>query len=253
MNLALRIVATILVGIFILLILAIITLLFTSRRPFPQTNNTLTLPGLKEEVNIYRDERGIPHIYANNMQDLLFAQGFVHAQDRFWQMEFWRHVGQGRISEIAGEATVETDKFIRTMGWNRMAENTLAYYQNEQPGFYEALEAYAAGVNAYIGGKEPGELSLNHTILQMVNGPWEVEPWTPINTISWGVVMSFDLANDTGRELTYADLIAEFGPETTAVLIPPYPYHNRPVIAPTELGRQRGIVRMDDGRGLAKR
>lgn len=234
MNRALHVIAAILVGIFVLLILAVVTLLVVSRRPYPQTSGTLTIPGLQDEVTVYRDEMGIPHIYANNLEDLFFAQGYVHAQDRFWQMEWWRHIGQGRISEIAGETALDNDKFIRTMGWNRLAENTLAYYRDEQPEFYAALEAYSAGVNSYIGDKSPSELSLNYTILQAVNEPWEVEPWTPLNTVSWGVVMAFDLANDIDRELTYANMIAEFGAEATAVLVPPYPYQNRPVIAPSD-------------------
>ncbi len=234
MNRALHVIAIILVGIFVLLILAVVSLLIVSRRPFPQTNGTITLPGLQDEVNIYRDERGIPHIYANNMADLFFAQGYVHAQDRFWQMEWWRHIGLGRVAEITGEPGLDSDKFIRTAGWNRMAENTLAYYRDEQPEFYDAMVAYTAGVNAYIGDKTPAELSLNYTILQTVNEPWEVEPWTPLNTVSWGVVMSFQLADDINRELNYAAIIDEFGAETASLLVPPYPYHNRPVIAPTD-------------------
>ena len=112
-----------------------------------------------------------------------------HAQDRFWQMEFWRHTGQGRISEIVGEATLDNDKFIRTMGWNRMAETTAAYYEEEEPEYYAILEAYSAGVNAYIE-ENRDNLSVNQTILELVGEPWEIEPWTPVNTVAWGVVMS---------------------------------------------------------------
>lgn len=234
MTRAFHVTAAILVGVFVLLIVAVIALLMVTRRPFPQTSGTLNVPGLQEEVHVYRDEMGIPHIYANNLEDLFFAQGYVHAQDRFWQMEWWRHIGQGRLSEIAGESTLDNDKFIRTMGWNRMAENTLAYYRDEQPEYYKALEAYADGVNTYVGDKEPGEISVNYTILQAVNEPWEIEPWTPLNTVSWGVVMSFDLANDINRELGYAEMIEQFGEEMTAELRPPYPYDTRPVIAATD-------------------
>ncbi|HRN68911.1 MAG TPA: penicillin acylase family protein, partial [Promineifilum sp.] len=75
--------------------------------------------GLKSPVHIFRDANGIPNIYAENTEDLYFAQGYVHAQDRMWQMEFWRHIAQGRVSEIVGEPGIENDKFIRTSGWNR--------------------------------------------------------------------------------------------------------------------------------------
>jgi penicillin amidase len=203
------------------------------RRPFPKTAGTVDVAGLQGEVNVYRDEYGVPHIYAENEHDLFFAQGYVHAQDRFWQMEFWRHVGQGRLAEMLGPDLVETDKFIRTMGWNRMAANTLAYYEEEQPEYIEILNAYSDGVNAYI--EENREaLSLNRTILTMVNDPWEIEPWTPINTISWGVVMADDLSGNWSEELDRAELIQQLGEGTVQNLLPFYDEENRPVIAPTD-------------------
>ena len=103
------------------------------QNPYPQTSGTLQLPALQAEVTIYRDDLGIPHIYAANEHDLFYAQGYVHAQDRFWQMEFWRHIGAGRISEITGEPGVENDTFIRTLGWNRVAEFNAAYYEQNEP------------------------------------------------------------------------------------------------------------------------
>ena len=70
---------------------------------FPQISGELKLPGLNGPVNVYRDKMGIPHIYASTQHDLFMAQGFVHAQDRFWQMDFWRHIGSGRLSEMFGK------------------------------------------------------------------------------------------------------------------------------------------------------
>ena len=134
----------------ILLLLVVVAGVVMVRRPFPTTEGTISLPGLQAEVNIYRDELGIPHIYAQNEHDLFMAQGYVHAQDRFWQMEFWRHVSSGRLSEIVGEATLSSDKFIRTMGWNRIAANNLAYTETNEPELLSVLEAYSQGVNAYI-------------------------------------------------------------------------------------------------------
>lgn len=230
----LRIIVYILATLFIVAIVAVAAFVLVQRRPFPQTSGTHTVPGLSGEVHVYRDDRGIPHIYASNSSDLLFAQGYIHAQDRFWQMEWWRHISQGRISEIVGDVALENDKFIRTMGWNRMAQTTADYYRDHEPEYYALLEAYAAGVNAYIGDRSPAELSINYTILQTVNEPWEIEPWTPLHTVGWGVVMSFDLANDINRELTYATLLDQFGEEVVSQLLPPYPYDTRPVIAPTD-------------------
>lgn len=223
-----------LVGVVLLLVLAVVVYgVVQVRRPFPTTDGELTVPGLKSEVHVYRDDLGVAHIYADNLDDLFFAQGYVHAQDRFWQMEFWRHVGQGRISEMTGEATVDSDKFIRTMGWNRIAADTLAYYEAEQPEYLTVLEAYSAGVNAYIEANRD-KLSLNYTILSTVNEPWEIEPWTPINTISWGVVMADDLSGNWSYELRRAKWEKDLGTATTATLQPGYPYADRPVIAPTD-------------------
>ncbi|MCI0577165.1 MAG: penicillin acylase family protein [Chloroflexi bacterium] len=223
-----------LVGVIVVLVLVgVVALAVTVRRPLPKTGGAVSVPGLQAEVHVYRDEYGIAHIYAQNEEDLYFAQGYVHAQDRFWQMEFWRHVGQGRISEMVGEATLESDKFIRTMGWNRMGEATLAYYEKEAPEYIATLEAYSAGVNAYID-EHRDELSLNYTILGLVNDKWEIEPWTPLNTITWAVVMSDDLGGNWRDEIDRAELIKELGEATVANLRPPYSYETRPVMIPTE-------------------
>lgn len=224
----------IIVGILLVIVIAAaISLVVVVRRPFPKTNGTVTLNGLQDQVKIYRDEFGIPHIYAQNEADLFFAQGYVTAQDRFWQMEFWRHTGQGRISEIVGEATLDSDKFIRNMGWNRMAETSDAYFKNEAPEYYAILEAYSAGVNAYIE-ENRDELSVNQTILGLVGEPWKIEPWTPINTISWGVVMSDVLSRDMFNEIRRAEQIKVLGEANVATWQPFYPYDDRPVIVPTE-------------------
>ncbi len=223
----------IVVGILLVIVIAAgVTGVAVVRRPYPTTDGTVTLTGLTDKVEIIRDEYGIPQIYAQNEADLFFAQGYVHAQDRFWQMEFWRHIGQGRISEIVGDAALNSDKFIRTMGWNRAAADTVAYYKKETPEYYALLEAYSAGVNAYIE-QNRDSLSVNQTILNLVGDPWEIEPWTPLNTISWGVVMADDLGGNWSGEIRRARLIRELGEAAVANLLPTYPYDNRPVIAPT--------------------
>ena len=89
---------------------------------FPQIDGQIRAPGLEASVEIYRDSLGIPHIYAGSTHDLFFAQGYVHAQDRFWQMDAWRHIGAGRLSEMFGKSQVDTDTFLRTLGWEQTAE-----------------------------------------------------------------------------------------------------------------------------------
>ena len=192
----------------------------------------LTGHGLSAPVHVYRDDYGIPHIYAENSDDLFFAQGYVHAQDRMWQMEFWRHISQGRVSEIVGEPGLENDKFIRTSGWNRIAAANTAYYEQELPEAMAALNAYAAGVNAYLV-ENKDDLALSQRILGLVGEPWEIEPWQPVHSIGWGVVMAWDLGGNWEDELTRARLYATLGQEATDELVPGYPFDSRPVIAPT--------------------
>ena len=92
----------------------------------PQTAGQIQVAGLQGPVNIYRDKMGIPNIYGSNQHDLFFAQGYVHAQDRFWQMDAWRHIGSGTLSEMFGKGQVETDTFLRTLGWKQVTEQEYA-------------------------------------------------------------------------------------------------------------------------------
>ena len=105
---------------------------YTARRSFPKTDGELKLSGLDAPVDIYRDRFGVPNIYASTKHDLFFAQGYIHAQDRFWQMDFWRHIGSGRLSEMFGDSQVDTDKFLRTLGWARVAQKELDTLDSQQ-------------------------------------------------------------------------------------------------------------------------
>lgn len=219
-------------AILLLLVIGVVACTRTMmRRPFPQTAGELTLPGLNASVTIHRDEFGIPHIYAENEHDLFMAQGYLHAQDRFWQMEFWRHIGQGRISEITGAAALDSDRFIRTVGWNRIGRETVAFYQAEAPEFMAILQAYSQGVNAYIDQNRNG-FSINQRILGVVNDSWEIEPWTPLNTITWGIVMAHDLSGNYNSEIRRMQMNSLIDENTAAALYPAYP-HDRPVIVPS--------------------
>ncbi|HRO24801.1 MAG TPA: penicillin acylase family protein, partial [Promineifilum sp.] len=188
--------------------------------------------GLKSPVHIFRDANGIPNIYAENTEDLYFAQGYVHAQDRMWQMEFWRHIAQGRVSEIVGEPGIENDKFIRTSGWNRITQANIDYYEKELPEAMDALNAYSAGVNAYLAEKS-GDMAISQRVMGLVGEPWEIEPWQPADSIGWGVVMAWDLGGNMSEERTRAKFYSLIGEEATDELLPGYPYDTRPVIAPT--------------------
>ncbi len=189
------------------------------RRSFPQTDGEITLPGLHAPVEVYRDSYGVPHIYASNAHDLFMAQGYVQAQDRFWQMDFWRHIGSGRLSEMFGESSVETDAFLRTLGWARIVEQELTMFDSDTTA---ALEAYADGVNVYMSEFSGSELSFEYTILAFLNPDYEPEPWEPLHTVTWVKAMAWDLGGNMGTEIQRSILAKTLSAEQIDELFPPY-------------------------------
>jgi len=140
-------------------------------RPMPQLSGTLYVEGLKDRVEVIRDRWGVPHIYAQNEEDLFFAQGYVTAQDRLWQMDLNRRAGHGRLSEIFGKVALKADKAVRTLGLHRFAK---ASAQNLSPWARQIVEAYARGVNAFISAHRD-RLPLEFMILGYKPEPWTVE------------------------------------------------------------------------------
>ncbi|MEP7200149.1 MAG: penicillin acylase family protein, partial [Chloroflexota bacterium] len=192
------------------------------RRSLPQVDGTLTLDGLRAPVEIIRDTWGVPHIYAQSMDDLLFAQGFVHAQDRLWQMEMNRRVGQGRLAELFGTIAVGTDHFIRTVGFARAAQNDLNAIDADS---LRALEAYARGVNAFIA-QNANRLPLEFTLLR-----FKPELWRPLDSIVFSKVMAWGLSCNWDMEILNAALIGKVGPERAAKLMGDY-HDANPIILP---------------------
>src|SRR5262245_17590433 len=117
------------------------------RQSLPKLEGEVPLAGLAAPADILRDRYGIPHIFARDAADASFALGYAHAQDRLWQMEMSRRIAAGRLSEIAGPAGLETDRFMRTLGVRRAAEANL---RNLDAQARRQLDAYAAGVNAFL-------------------------------------------------------------------------------------------------------
>jgi penicillin amidase len=202
---------------------------YTITRSFPQANGTLKVSGLIGQVDVYRDGYGIPHIYADNAHDLFLAQGYVHAQDRFYQMDFWRHETAGRLSELYGEKSLGPDKFIRTSGWLRVAEQEYTLMDTDTKAL---LDAYAAGVNAYIGSRSAADLSLEYSLLAL-NGlsNYHPEPWTPAHSLAWAKAMAWDLSGNLDGEIERAILIQKLGLEKAQDYMPLYP-SDHPVIIP---------------------
>jgi penicillin amidase len=230
-----RRVLEVLLGVLLALLLVVGGLIAWSvRRAFPDQAGELKLAGLSAPVTIYRDQYGIPQLYARTSADLFKAQGYVHAQDRFWEMDFRRHVTAGRLAELFGKDQVSTDAFLRTMGWRRVAEAELPLLA---PGTRAALDAYADGVNAWIqangGSGANGGKSLEYTLLGLTNSGYTVEPWTAVDSLAWLKAMAWDLKGNYSAEIGRAVLFASgLSREQLDQLYPAYPYEkNRPIVA----------------------
>ena len=211
------VVVVVVVVLAVLLVIGVGALAFFLRRPLPQTQGTIHVSGLNGPVEVIRDRWGVPHIYADSAEDLFFAQGYVHAQDRMWQMEFQRRLGSGRLSEVLGEVTLEVDRFFRVIGLNRAAEAEAATLDDESR---RALEAYAAGVNAYIASRQ-GRLSVEFGLLR-----FQPEPWKPADSLYWAKLMAWNLSGNWASELLRARLVAKLGADRVADLEPLYPADN---------------------------
>jgi len=176
-------------------------------------SQVLSLDGLEGPVEILYDSMGVPHVFAGSMDDLFLAQGYVHAQHRLWQMEMFRRVQQGRLSEIFGDATLETDRFLRTIGMGRAAE---AGTPARDTPIYGQMEAYARGVNAAIEGWR-GPLPPEFQLLR-----FRPEPWTPALAQGIEKIMAWDLSDyQTGLSLAAAREV--LGDSAFAPLMPRYP------------------------------
>lgn len=200
----------------------------TVRQSFPVESGTIVLSGLTSEVRVQRDNWGIPHIWAANSHDLFMAQGYTHAQDRFWQMDFWRHIGSGRLAEMFGLSQVETDRYLRTMGWARVAQQEI---QQMDAQMKADLQAYADGVNAYLAQHQGSALSLEYAVLKLLNSGYKPEPWQPLHSLTWGKVMAYDLGRNFQSEVERTILLKTLTLAQVDELFPPYP-QDLPVILP---------------------
>jgi len=210
----------ILVAVLILALAFTVFGFFLVRRAFPQEQGRLEVAGLDDTVEVVRDVDGVPHIYAGTEHDVFFAQGYVHAQDRFWQMDFWRHIGAGRLAEMFGDGQVESDMFLRSLDFAGLAEQELRALPDQSRGI---LEAYAEGVNAYLAAHTPSQVSLEYSMLRLQNSGYEIEPWSPLHTLTWAKVMSWDLSWNMLQEIDRATLSIDLPVERIEQLYPGYP------------------------------
>lgn len=189
-----------------------------------QTSGELRLAGLNEKVEVLRDRWGVPHIYAQNPDDLFFAQGFVQAQDRLWQMEIWRRTTEGKLAEIVGPDAVERDRFARLI---RYRGDVDAEWTSYSPDARQIIEAFVRGVNAFI------ELARDNPPIEFQLTGVKPETWTP--EVCLGRMAGFIMCRNASNEVLRAQLVRELGAEQAAKLLPIDPIHE---------------IRVPDGLGL---
>lgn len=205
------------------LVLVAVVVVLVLRSSVAQTRGQVRVAGLASEVRVVRDAHGVPHIEAESRSDAVFALGFVHAQDRLWQMEFQRRLGSGRLAEAVGSSGLTADRFFRTLGVRRSAEASLAYLGSEERA---VLDAYVAGVNAFLE-RRTGVLPPEFLVLRL-----EPEPWTPTDVIVWQKMMAWDLTgSQLSDETLRAQLVSALGSDRAARLFPGHP-EDGPVTLP---------------------
>jgi penicillin amidase len=230
-----RLLAVLLVVVLIALVAAGGLLAWVGARALPQATGTLRVAGLAAPVTVYRDAAGIAQIVADSSDDLFFAQGFVHASERMWQMEVFRHIGSGRLAELFGKSQLDKDRFIRTLGWRQAAERDLAAAPDD---VRHALERYAAGVNAWIAGQQ-GRMPLAFVVAGFQAGAgaglggYTPEPWQPIDSVVFGKLQAWSLGGNLRAEIFRVLSDARLGSPALTDALAPALGTDGPVTVPT--------------------
>ncbi|MBI4545778.1 MAG: penicillin acylase family protein [Gemmatimonadetes bacterium] len=196
-----------------LLVLVVAALLWYLGSAGRDREGQVRLARLRGPVEVWRDSLGVPHVWASSLEDLLFAQGYTHAQDRLWQMELLRRVAEGRLAELFGERALDSDRFLRTLGlWRAAGVNERRLTAEER----RRVEAYAAGVNAWISGRR-GALPPEFLLLRI-----QPEPWRVRHSLAIEKVMAWDLSLYS-LQSNLAHAVRQLGPQKAAFLLPDYP------------------------------
>jgi penicillin amidase len=213
----------------VVLVAMVVLAYYLITKSFPTTSGTLALKGLSGDVEVLRDDYGVPFVSASNERDLYFAVGFVQAQDRMWQMELIRRAGMGRLAEILGEPALKTDRMFRTLGIHRHAKEAAVILDDTMR---HILQAYADGVNAYIEHSK-GSYPLEFDLLSI-----EPEPWTIEHSLMVPRLMAWELNHARWVDLIFGELVERFG-EARALEIFPSWREDAPVIVPEPDARRR--------------
>jgi len=193
-----------------------------SKKALPQTSGSFQLKGLHDSINIYRDHWGVPHIYANNLHDLLFAQGFVHAQDRFWQMELSRRTATGTLCEAFGKDALNLDITARTLGFHRLGKKDIPLLT---PQMRELMEAQIAGINAYLK-KYKDQLPIEFTLTQVTPKKWTLE-----DSMAYSRLMSWQMSHAWHSSWVRQQVVNKIGLEKAADLDIHYSKDNPSIVA----------------------
>ncbi|MGH9804201.1 MAG: penicillin acylase family protein [Candidatus Acidiferrales bacterium] len=215
------------------------------RRALPAYDGEQPLAGLQQPVRVLRDERAVPHLYAGNLDDLFFAQGYVHAQERLWQMDLLRRQARGQLAEIFGRAAIELDKENRLLGLGSVADRGVENLDDETRA---QLQAYARGVNAYIESRS-GPLAFSGLPIEFVLLGYRPEPWQPGDSLGVALNMYKLLTTSWPREMNRARVSERVGDERAADLYVTRSAEDRPiaepVAAPRRPPRERVFVALD--------
>lgn len=209
----------------VLVILIAGALIFVNQytlRSLPKISGEIQVDGVTSPVEIIRDSQGVPHIKAENLHDLFFAQGYVVAQDRLFQMDLSRRQASGMLSEVVGSAAVNRDKYFRTLGLRRAAEASYQEYSSEGQ---NVLQWFADGVNAYM----QEAIQKNKLPVEFFLMGYKPEPWTPIDSLTIGKFMAYDLGGHWESQAFQYWALKNLPEDKAKELLPHYP-DNAPYI-----------------------
>jgi penicillin amidase len=194
-------------------------------KSFPQTTGSISLKGISGEVDIYRDEYGVPHLFAQTEDDAFFTVGYLHAQDRLWQMELARRAGMGRLAEILGEPALKTDRMFRTLGFPKLAHQLVSALDEQTR---RLLSAYSSGVNAYINSNK-GRYPVEFDLLNVDPEPWQLE-----HTVAISRLMGWELNHARWVDVILGELVERFGAAKASEIFPRW-QDDAPFIIPDQL------------------
>ncbi len=224
-----------LIGIFITLFVLVIFILLGSyfylRKSLPEYEGVDKVKGINNEISIYRDQYAIPTIYAENDDDVYFALGYVHAQERLFQMDLTRRAGEGRLSEILGSKTIAFDKMFKTIGLMKVSEEAFKRYN---PEVKNSLIAYANGVNEFIK-NNPDKFTVEFSVLG-----YKPELWKPEHSILIAKLMAWELNISWWSDIAFTHLIQKLGLEKVKEIMPDYK-ENAPTIIPKKLEKMASV------------